>query len=290
MSDNDYANEVKCTFEKFKGLCDESTQIHVTLLGLLPEDEATKHDTWYKAKMLNVNDFIADVGKWLRKTQSSPADDDVTDDVTSDNHDKEDVQVEPHDSISNVESKIGSKRSSHKGSKSSISSSSTSSARIKAEADKAALMARAAALKEKHALEEQGESLRRKKEQLELDTEIAASSARLAILQGSHSSVSEGRSDGMESYFRKESTNKNISNLLNPYGKIDEHWYEQPSQQYTSPHKVQSNIQSEVERVIASDCYSQQEANYAGGHSNRPTYSTRRSHIRRSLPCATKTE
>ena len=107
-------------------------------------------------------------------------------------------------------------------------------------------MARAAALKEKHALEEQEESLQRKKKQLELDTEIAASSARLAILKGSHSSVSEGRSDGMESYFRKESKNKNVSKLLNPHGKIDELQYEQSSQQYTSHHKVQSNIQSEL--------------------------------------------
>lgn len=149
LSDKEYVNEVKSAFSKYQVVCDEAKQMHVTLLGLLPKDEATKHETWYKAKMLNVNDFIADVSKWLSKTQSCAVVDD------GDNG-KEEVHVEPHDSISNVESNTSSKWSSHKSSKSS-----TSSARIKAEADKAALMARAAALKEKHALEEQAEMLRR---------------------------------------------------------------------------------------------------------------------------------
>lgn len=50
-------------------------------------------------------------------------------------------------------------------------------------AEKAVLLVRAAALKEKHDLEAQEEQLRRKREQLELDAKIATSTAELAVLQ-----------------------------------------------------------------------------------------------------------
>lgn len=84
--------------------------------------------------------------------------------------------VNQHDSVSN----IGSKRS-HKSVRSGRSS--TSSARVKAEIERAALIARAAALQERHALEEQEQQLRRRREQLEVDAELAASAAKLAVLQ-----------------------------------------------------------------------------------------------------------
>lgn len=77
-------------------------------------------------------------------------------------------------------------------------------------------MARAASLKEQHALEERAELIRRKKEQLELDIEIAATTAKLAILQTSdHLSASNAPSDGMESYFNKEDVKK-MATSLNP--------------------------------------------------------------------------
>lgn len=60
---------------------------------------------------------------------------------------KEEVCVEPHDSISNVRSITSRKKSNSKSSKSGKYYS--SSARIKEELDEAALMARVAALKEK---------------------------------------------------------------------------------------------------------------------------------------------
>ena len=225
--------------------------------------------------MLNVNDFIADVGKWLCKPPKCP-DDDVADYVPNDNHEQEEIVIGPHDSISNVISNKGSKLSSHKSRKSNKSS--TSSACIKAEAEKAALIARAAALKEKHALQEQEESLRRKREQLELDTEIAASSARLAILQSCGSHVSERGSDGMESYFRKEAESKNVSTLLSPHGKIDEHHLQYESDQ------VQRNIHSRMEKTIAPDYYSQREATYSQREAtHRKHYDTYQQNISRSV-------
>lgn len=67
--------------------------------------------------------------------------------------------VQPSNSVSNVASRATKARSST-GSKSSVSS--TSSARIKAEADMEALIACQRLLKNKHALEEQEEQLRKK--------------------------------------------------------------------------------------------------------------------------------
>lgn len=60
---------MKYTFSKYNDLCDETKNVNVTLLELLPKDEAAKHETLFKAKMLNGNE-------WLAETQSSPANDD----------------------------------------------------------------------------------------------------------------------------------------------------------------------------------------------------------------------
>lgn len=87
--------------------------------------------------------------------------------------------IGPNDSISNVGSKRSSKRSSRSG------RSSTASACIKAEAGKAALIACAAALKEGHALEEQEQLLRKRREQLDFETEKSATNAMLVVLQSS---------------------------------------------------------------------------------------------------------
>lgn len=61
--------------------------------------------------------------------------------------------------------------------------------RLKAEADKAVLMERVAALKRKHLLEAQEERLRREKEQLNLETEFAATNARLHVLKKKYITV-----------------------------------------------------------------------------------------------------
>lgn len=98
-------------------------------------------------------------------------------------------------------------------------SSTTSPAAIKVEAEKAALIARAAALKERHALEEQEQQLRRKREPLEVESEMAASNAKLAVLQASDGRSSSGSTNGMNSYLKREQTKKETVNALNPLAK-----------------------------------------------------------------------
>ena len=171
-------NEVKSEFNKFLGLSEETHKVHKGLLGLLPDDEAEKHDIWYQAKMFNVQDFVAVTKKCLVEAQGCSAsmlDDNeqnytqvqggsiVDNDEKDETHTKDDenqkgkepqieaaaggmkeeeFQIEPHDSISNVASK--SSRRHHKGStatgSSSSNTSSTASERIKAEAERAALL------------------------------------------------------------------------------------------------------------------------------------------------------
>lgn len=112
--------------------------------------------------------------------------------------------IKPSDSVSNTGSRRSGKRSSA-GSRSNVSTS--SSTRIKAEADMAALMARQKLLKDKHALEEEEELLRKKKEQFALEMEMAVSVARVNVLRGFGgsrvASNTSAKSNGMNSYFER---------------------------------------------------------------------------------------
>lgn len=156
MGDKEHVNEVENEFNKFNVLCDKIQQVHASLLGLLPAEQASKHDIWFQAKMLNVNEFIAGTKQWLSDTKvcsdTNVSGDNVNDehgkgfDVSNENgaavgKDEEDEdQVLPQDSISNV-----SPRSHSSASRASSTRSSTSSAKRQAEAEQAALLARAAA-------------------------------------------------------------------------------------------------------------------------------------------------
>lgn len=190
LGDKIHLNEVETEFNNFNVLCENILQVHKSLLGLLPT-EASKHDIWYQAKMLSVNEFIACVTKWLLEVKQSSTtivcvddgqnngllgqietqtaeteinNNDGNEATVEEEKKKEEDDIGPHDSISNVPSH-------HHGSVSSSSShsSTSSAARRLAEAERDALLARAAALKDKHALEEQEFILKRKKEQLKLD-------------------------------------------------------------------------------------------------------------------------
>lgn len=106
--------------------------------------------------------------------------------------------IGPDDSVSNVpKSKAASK---------SGSSGTSSHARIQAEAERAAILERVAALDKKHEQEAQQKQLKKRQEQLELETELAAANAKVSVLEamrikgGSNASL---LSDGMSSYFRK---------------------------------------------------------------------------------------
>ena len=201
--------EVKGALQKILVLCEEAKNAHDCLVPLMSAEESGKQNTWFAAKMLVENGFIDDVKQWLRNNENGG-------DV---------VDVHPDDSISNVASKRSHQKSVCSGKSSNKSGQTTTSARIKVEAEKAAILARSAALKGKHALEKQEAELRRQREQLELDAEIAASTAKLAVLQtASECSRKSQASNGMNSYLQRSKEQKTTSNGLNPAAKSYEPW------------------------------------------------------------------
>ncbi|KAL7849609.1 hypothetical protein SRHO_G00212320 [Serrasalmus rhombeus] len=78
----------------------------------------------------------------------------------------------------------------------------------------AALLARQHMLKEKHAVEEQEEQLRRKKEQLQLEADIAATVAKVNVLRigSTVRSTTSRKSNGMESYFKTKDKTVEVLN------------------------------------------------------------------------------
>lgn len=156
-------------------VCHDVKCVHESLLMLLPAEECEKHSIWFKAKMLGINDCIAEANTWI-SGYCKP--------ITEINTNFDDLG--PSDSASN----IGNPHLTNNSVCGRSNISSTSSAHIIARAEHAALEAKAAVLKERHALDEQEEQLerrkaelRRRKEQLDLDSQIAAANARLAVLR-----------------------------------------------------------------------------------------------------------
>lgn len=205
---------VQCTMGALVELCDDLKCVHDSLLVILPEGEREKHDIWFKAKMICNDEILSEVNRWLNAIQLKKGNkgDECGDEKGSqkgkrDEQDNDDIR--PEDSVSNVPSKQVSRRSSRSGK-------STNSARIKEEAERAALLAQAASLKERHALEEQEQQLKRRREQLELEAMLAASNAKLEVL-ASAPDIST-TSNGMSSYMSKSKRTANVTEL-NPMAK-----------------------------------------------------------------------
>lgn len=111
-------------------------------------------------------------------------------------------EVGPEDSVSNVSRY----KSTHVKASSQLSRVSAASCTcIKAEAEKAAPVERAAALKKRHLIETQHKQLRKEKETLELEMKMAAAHAKNQVLEANASRNGSRVSDGMQSYFEKAS-------------------------------------------------------------------------------------
>lgn len=218
--------QVENALKSLTEVCIDVNAVHESLMSLLPRDEKEKHETWFKAKMLFNNESIRDAKLWVSYY------DDKLNDVAFHNAQPSDTvqklslptaasnvvqqrvddEVNPDDSISNVGSQCSGHRS-HRGGMSQVST--TSSYRKQAEAERAALLARASALKERHALEEQEQQLRRRREELDLETDLAASTAKLNVLHAPEvQSCARAPSDGMNSYLARARPKQSI--VLDP--------------------------------------------------------------------------
>ena len=187
------ADSVRQGVADFLKVLDEFKKHHVTVQILLSEEEKNEENVnWYEPKMDDYNAFMGEVDQWFKRGQHEP-------DPQS--------MVEIFDSVS--VSRVSATGS--RGSK----ASSIASERMKAAADKAALMAKAEKLKRKHALEmrkmEVNAELEMEKtklnaelETLAVESEIAASDARMKTLEHFENAMGQngnsGENHGMESY------------------------------------------------------------------------------------------
>lgn len=242
---------------------------HKAVIALLPEEEKEKQQEWFTSISKHTTGFVQDVKRWLSEL-GRPFPDDMNVNAALHRISEDDQQVQdktcisaakvtdtvpyetqddikPSDSVSNVGSGNSGRQSSaggrsHRKSSSSgrrSSHSTASSACIKAEADMAALITRQHLLKDKHDLEEQEEQLRKRKEQLKLQVEIAATRAKVNVLRGSpNQSVI---SDGMESYFERGKYERKALNaeagLFLPQS-IQQDRQSQPAGDNANPHLV----------------------------------------------------
>lgn len=174
-------------------MLEEFKELHKQYQDLLSKDECVQDtEQWYEPKKINIEELKTKANEWIC--------------VVSPPSEKDD-EIGSKDSISLVS----------QGSKNSKSSS--SSARLVAQAGKAALLAKAAAMKERHALEEKEERLakereeiRRQKETLDFEAELSAANAKLAVLSGDVEQVAASTpADGMNDYL--EERNMELANM-----------------------------------------------------------------------------
>lgn len=221
LASKENVSVVQQNLKMFKTLCEEACECHNKFFTefSLPEEEQRKQETWFYTKVSSNDVFVEEVSTWLKENgvecvENAIGDEDAVNDNGGKNEnehasgDKEEAEcyddIKPGDSVSNVLSQRSSRKShSHRSYASGVSS-----ARLKAKAEKAALEEKAAALQRRQELEEQEEKLRqekiklrKRKEQMELDAQIAIAAARLSVLEGS--SIVSG-SDGMNSYLSKQ--------------------------------------------------------------------------------------
>lgn len=151
------AEKVDESVALFQKSLDEFKETHVSVQTFLSEEiKENGRINWYEPKMSTFENFLQDVEKW-KISQMDPQ-----------------SLIEPKDSISNVS----------KGAQASAvskSSSPVASARLIVAQEKAALLARAAALKKKHALEMEKAHLNTRMEQMELEISLAESDAKLKV-------------------------------------------------------------------------------------------------------------
>lgn len=236
MQNNDVRG-VNSVFDEYGRLCSAAKGLHNEFISVMPmpPDEVTRQNTWFWSCISIEDTFHAQVELWLSEKQNGDnvggVQTDTKTEVLNENSTNgivisEEMQpifippndemaagnvvdVSPDDSSSNVKSKSTSSKGSGK--------SNTSEARIKAEAERAALLIKMAALKETQALDAQEEELRRKKQLVKLEAELAASAAKIAVLETASESGRRSKASGSgKSQAKTHMGPHPISTTLNP--------------------------------------------------------------------------
>ena len=169
---------VKTKMRAFKTALEEFKESNISVLLYLNEEEkSTDQDFWFKPKEVRFQEFIEKADMWiktveLQRKKSQTCEDEVT----------------QWDSVSMVARSKVSKASSGR---------STASARLKEEAKRAALEAKAASLKQKQALALKEAQIQTEKEELEIQMALAEVNAKIKIYEGFDA---EEKGDAMNEY------------------------------------------------------------------------------------------
>ena len=155
----------------------EFSRLNSEVANLLADDEKI-HDQkkWFEPKMASITNFMKETKKWIADVHESVLQKEKDEDV-----DPQDT-VEPNDSVSQVEvNDAGHARPGGSQVSSTSSTTQVSSTRIKQEAEHAALLERVAAQKKRQQLELEMTRLKVAREELELETALAESSAKIKV-------------------------------------------------------------------------------------------------------------
>ncbi len=174
---------VSTGLEELNAALNEFRNVHQSAQVLLDEEERKSgNDDWYLPKIQNFETFLKEVATYKIVQKDLQA------------------VIFPSDSISNVSHR---KRKSLRSIASSSSrTTSVSSARLRAEAEKAALLQRAEGLKKKHSLELERIEVQNAMERVELETELVSVDAKVRVLQSFDTECMESKlisSEGSES-------------------------------------------------------------------------------------------
>ncbi len=173
---------VSTGLEELNAALNEFRNVHQSAQVLLDEEERKSYNDWYLPKIQNFETFLKEFATYKIVQKDLQA------------------VIFPSDSISNVSHR---KRKSLRSIASSSSrTTSVSSARLRAEAEKAALLQRAEGLKKKHSLELERIEVQNAMERVELETELVSVDAKVRVLQSFDTECMESKlisSEGSES-------------------------------------------------------------------------------------------
>ena len=156
------------------------------------DEEARKEDNeaWYKPRRMQIMAFVRRVNNWISQADDAgaPSEGGVASSAVM-QEEEDPAESGNFADVDNTDAQSVSV------SNRSNSSTLSSSLRIGAEAERLALVAKASRLKEKHAIEEQEQMLRKKRETLELDAEIEAATVKINYLNAATNMSNPVQSD-----------------------------------------------------------------------------------------------
>lgn len=244
MSDAQNLHRVKNMMENdFATSLNEFNRLNNEVANLLTEDEKTAdQEIWFEPKMAAIKGFMKTTKNWIASEHEPILP--VEKVLQEENNVVDYLQetVKPNDSVSQVgvsDVTHASPRGSQVSRTSAVSR--VSSARVRQEAEHAALLERAAALKKMQQLEFEAAKIKAEKEELVLETALAESKAKLRVLK-----EYERSEDGLSSYSAVQKSQgghmKERTSILLPQ--------QANTNTHAQPHTQHSRIQQQSQPVF----------------------------------------